>query len=215
MVLRALAVRGGRPYSRAMNLTALDIIVLLAVAGAAVLGLLRGFVTEILSMFAWVAIVAMLKLFHIPVAAALTPVVGTPSGAAVLAFAIIAGVTYIGGRLVANAIGKRTRTSILGPVDRALGFGFGALKGLILASLVFLLATLVIDTMGGGAARRPTWMTGSRTYPLLNATSASIADFVDRRRRGQPVFGAKTPATKSDTPSSETSRSGTSSEPTT
>ena len=174
-----------------MNLTALDVIVLLAVAGAAVLGLIRGFVTEVLSMFAWVAMVAMLKLFHIPVAAALTPVIGTVSGAAVLAFALITGLTYIGGRLVANAIGARTRTSILGPVDRALGFGFGALKGLILASLVFLLATLVIDTMSGGAARRPEWMTRSRTYPLLNATSASIADFVDRRRKGQPVFGPR------------------------
>ena len=27
------------------------------------------------------------------------------------------------------------------------------------------------------------------TYPLLNATSASIADVVDRRRKGLPVFG--------------------------
>jgi membrane protein required for colicin V production len=34
-------------------------------------------------------------------------------------------------------------------------------------------------------------MTQSRTYPLLNATSAGIADFVDRRRRGLPVFGAR------------------------
>jgi membrane protein required for colicin V production len=172
-----------------MNLTALDMIVLLLVAGAAVLGLVRGFVTEVLSLFAWVAIVAALKLFHVPVAAALSQVVGTVSGAAVAAFALIAGVTYVGGRLVANAIGKRTRTSILGPVDRALGFGFGALKGLILASLGFLLATLVVDTARGGRAQRPEWMVKSRAYPLLNATSASIADFVDRRRRGLPVFG--------------------------
>ena len=181
-----------------MNLTALDIVVLIAVAGSAVLGLVRGFVTEVLSMFAWVAMVAMLKLFHIPLAAKLSPMVGTVGGAAVLAFAIITGVTYIGGRLVANAIGARTRTSILGPVDRALGFGFGALKGLILASLIFLLATLVIDTMSGGPLRRPGWMTTSRTYPLLNATSAGIADFVDRRRRGKPVFGARTPPSNSD-----------------
>jgi membrane protein required for colicin V production len=186
-----------------MNLTALDIVVLIAVAGSAVLGLLRGFVTEVLSMFAWVAMVAMLKLFHIPLAAALSPMIGTVGGAAVLAFAIITGVTYIGGRLVANAIGARTRTSILGPVDRALGFGFGALKGLIVASLVFLLATLVLDTMSGGASRRPEWMTKSRAYPLLNTTSASIADFVDRRRRGQPVFGAHTPASSTSDTASE------------
>ncbi len=174
-----------------MGFTALDIVVLLAVAGAAIFGLIRGFVAEVLSLFAWVAIVAALKLFHVPLAQALTRVVGTASGAAVLAFAIIAGVCYFGGRMVAGAIGARTRTSILGPVDRALGFGFGALKGLILASLLFLLATLVVDTISGGPARRPAWMTTSRTYPLLNATSASIADFVDRRRRGEPVFGAQ------------------------
>ncbi len=174
-----------------MGLTSLDIIVLLAVVGAAVLGLLRGFVTEVLSLFAWVAVVAALKLFHITVAQALTGYVGTASGAAVLAFALIAGITWFGGRIVARAIGARTRTSVLGPVDRALGFGFGALKGLILSSLAFLLVALVTDTVGGGPSRRPAWMTASRTYPLLNATSAGIADFVDRRRRGLPVFGAR------------------------
>jgi membrane protein required for colicin V production len=177
-----------------LALTALDMLVLLAVAGAALLGAVRGFVTEVLSLFAWVAIVAALKLFHIAAAQALTGVVGTASGAAVLAFALIVGGTYVLGKLVANAIGKRTRTSILGPVDRALGFGFGALKGLILASLAFLLVALVVDTVGGGPSRRPEWMVRSRTYPLLNATSAGIADFVDRRRRGLPVFGARTPA---------------------
>lgn len=181
-----------------MALTALDMIVLLLVLGAALLGLKRGFVTEVLSLFAWVAIVAALKLFHVSLAAALTRLVGTVSGAAVLAFALIAGGVYLGGRLVANAIGKRTRTSVLGPLDRALGFGFGALKGLILASLGFLLLVLVIDTVRGGPTRRPEWMTRSRTYPLLNATSAGMADFVDRRRRGLPVFGAR-PAPPSQT----------------
>ena len=174
-----------------MGLTALDIVVLIAVIGAALLGAKRGFVTEVLSLFAWIAIVAMLKLFHVALAAKLSGTIGTPSGAAVAAFAIIAGGTYVGGKLVANAIGKRTRTSVLGPIDRALGLGFGALKGLILASLAFLLAALLVDTARGGPARRPEWMTGSRTYPLLNATSAGIADFVDRRRRGLPVFGSR------------------------
>ena len=176
-----------------MGLTALDILVLLAVLGSAALGFTRGFVTEVLSLFAWIAVVAGLKLFHIALAASLTGMVGTPSGAAVLAFALIVGVAYFGGRMVARAIGARTRESILGPVDRGLGFGFGALKGLIIASLLFLLATLVVDTARGGPSRRPEWMTASRTYPLLNATSAGIATFVDQRRRGEPVFGAPAP----------------------
>ncbi|MEO5867572.1 MAG: CvpA family protein [Sphingomonas sp.] len=172
-----------------MGLTALDILVLLAVGGAGALGFLRGFVTEVLSLFAWVAIIFMLKIFHTPLAHAFSGLVGTVTGAAVLAFAVIVSVTYFGGRMVARSIGSRTRDSILGPLDRALGFGFGALKGLILASLGFLLVVLMTDTVHGGPANRPEWLTASRTYPLLNQTSASIADFVDRRRKGLPVFG--------------------------
>ena len=172
-----------------MGLTALDMIVLIGVAVAALLGLMRGFVAEVLSLFAWVASVIALKLLHAPLTQLLSGMVGTVAGAAVLAFALLTGGTFILGRLVANALGKRTRTSVLGPVDRALGFGFGAMKGVILASLVFLLAALVVDTVGGGRTHRPAWMTASKTYPLLNATSAGIADILDRRRRGEPVFG--------------------------
>lgn len=97
-----------------MGLTALDILVLLAIGGSAVLGLMRGFVTEILSLFAWVAIVFAIKLFHTPLTHLFSGSVGTITGAAVLAFAIIAGVTYFGGRAVAGALGSRTRDFILG-----------------------------------------------------------------------------------------------------
>ena len=173
-----------------MGLTALDILVLIAVGGMAVMGLIRGFVTEVLSLIAWIFILFALRLLHTPFARFLAEPVGTGAGAAVLAFALIAGATYFGGRMVANSIGARTRTSVLGPVDRALGFGFGALKGLIFSSLAFLLIVLLTDTMGGGPTMRPEWLTRSRTYPLLDATSAGIADMVNRRRRGEPMFGA-------------------------
>jgi len=172
-----------------MTLTGLDIIVLLAIGGSAVLGFIRGFVTEVLALVAWLLIVLALKLFHTPLAAGLAGMVGTEQGGAVLAFVILVGVTYFGGRLLARAIGSRTRESFLGPIDRALGLGFGALKGLILVSIGFLLVVLLFDTVSGGPANRPQWITKSTTYPLLNATSASIADFVDRRRKGEPVFG--------------------------
>ncbi|WP_174280157.1 CvpA family protein [Sphingomonas bacterium] len=174
-----------------MGLTALDILVLLGVGGAAALGLARGFVTEVLALFAWVAAVVVLKLAHAPLTQALAGVIGTVPGAAVLAFAMLTGVTYLAGRWVARALGKRTRTSVLGPVDRALGLGFGAIKGLILASLAFMLVALVVDTARGGARRRPEWMIHSRTYPLLDATSAGIADLLDRRRHGDPLWGPR------------------------
>lgn len=186
-----------------MGLTALDIIVLIVVGGAAVLGALRGFVSEVLSLLVWVAIVFALKLFHTPLSSALAGPVGTAQGAAVLSFAIIAGVAYFGGRMLANTLGSRARESIFGSLDRTLGFGFGAFKGLILASLAFLLLVLVIDTVSGGPAKRPQWMIHSVTYPILDKTSAFVADFVDKRRKGEPVFGGNESAANESAPDAD------------
>jgi membrane protein required for colicin V production len=59
------------------------------------------------------------------------------------------------------------------------------LKGLIGASLFFLLANLATDMIYGGEAERPEWMTDSRTYPLLNATARAVVDWVETRRKGE------------------------------
>ena len=88
-----------------------------------------------------------------------------------------------------QAIGARTRTSILGPVDRVLGAGFGMLKGLIGATLFFLLANLATDLVYGPQAERPEWMTSSRTYPLLNASGRAIVDWVEARRLEPRAIG--------------------------
>ena len=167
-----------------MGLTALDMLVLLLVGGGALLGFMRGFVMEVLSLLAWVAAILALKLLHDPVTGMLEGAVGTRAGAAVLAFALVFGLTFIAVKLVARRIGGATKKSAVGPIDRLLGGGFGALKGLIGATLLYLAASLVYDTIYGRSAERPAWMAESRTYPLLHATGGAIVDFVERRRRG-------------------------------
>src|SRR3546814_2962694 len=82
-------------------------------------------------------------MLHAPVTEWLAKPVETQSGAAVLAFALVFGITFLAGKFLARALGDRTRKSILGPVDRVLGLGFGALKGLIGATLLFMLASLL------------------------------------------------------------------------
>jgi membrane protein required for colicin V production len=170
-----------------MGLTALDIIVFLLVAGGAVFGFLRGFVGEALSLFAWVAAVIALYFLHEPVAARLLEPVGTAAGASVLAFVIVFGLVFLLGKLLSRRIGRRVRSSVVGPIDRLLGGGFGALKGLIGATLLFLAASLGYDTIWGRAAERPEWMTSSRTFPLLDASGKALADYVNGRRGAEPA----------------------------
>jgi membrane protein required for colicin V production len=70
----------------------------------------------------------------------------------------------------------------LGPIDRVLGFGFGFMKGLIAATLIFLLLVMGYETVFGAKEKRPLWMTESRTYPLLNASGEAMSGFVAARR---------------------------------
>lgn len=172
-------------------MTALDILVLLLIGGGALFGFLRGFVMETLSLIAWVLAIFAIRMLHEPATQWLADPVGTQSGAAVLAFALVFGVTFAAGKFLARSLGARTRKSVLGPVDRILGMGFGALKGLIGATLLFMLASLVYDTIYGGAAERPEWMTASRSYPLLNASGRAMSEFV-AERRGRAASEAQT-----------------------
>jgi membrane protein required for colicin V production len=162
-----------------MGFTALDIIVILLVGGGLVFGWLRGFVAEVLSLFAWFLAILALRVLHPPLSAALEGPIGTASGAAVLAFVIIFGFVFIGGKLVSRRVGGRVRNSIVGPLDRVLGAGFGALKGLIGATILFMVLNIVYSfsfLSGGGG--RPEWMTNAASYGLLKATSGTVSGYI-------------------------------------
>ena len=162
-------------------MTALDIIVLFLLGSGAIFGFMRGFVQEALSLIAWLMIIVAIRLFHGPATAALSEAVGTESGAAVLAFLAIVIVIFALGKWISRSIGKKSRKSVLGPIDRVLGFGFGMLKGLIFSTLIFLLLVMGYETLFGEKEPRPEWMTKSRTYPLLNASGDAMSAFVRER----------------------------------
>ena len=165
-------------------MTALDVFVFLLLIGGAAIGFVRGLVHEVISLFAWLVAIAMLKLFHTQLWTGLINSFHSSSAAAaVLAFAILFIPSFLIVKLLARSLGKKTRRhSMLGPFDRVLGGGFGALKGLLGATLFFLLANLATDMVYGPQADRPEWMTKSRTYPLLSASGRAIVDWVEARR---------------------------------
>lgn len=170
-------------------MTGLDIVVLLLIGGLGIAGFRRGFAAEAISVAAWVAGFFAVRLFHAPVSTFLGERVGTESGAAVLAAALLFGVTFGAGKLIASQVGTASRNSAFSSFDRVLGLGFGACKGLLAASLAFLIVSLGFDTMFGGRSERPEWMTESRTYPLLDATARALVDFAGERQRGGVADG--------------------------
>ena len=163
-------------------MTALDIIFLLPVGLGLVFGVVRGFVKEVLSLAIWLGAIVALRFLHAPLSHALLDVVGTVSGAYVLAFAVIALVFFVGGKLIVGQLSGRVKKSAIGPLDRLLGGGFGALKGLLGVALFYMTFSLVYDTIWGRTAARPEWVAQAQSYSIVHSVSNAIVDLVEARR---------------------------------
>lgn len=164
------------------GLTSFDYVILAMIGVMAVSGFARGFVREVLNLASWIAAIFAVRLFH----EQLTPVAAEWAGGqargATLAFVLLFAGTLIVGKLLATFIGGATRNSLIGPVDRLLGFGLGALKGLIAASAIFLVLDFTTNLFDDDKAR-PAWLAQSRATPVLDTTSRALVTWVERTRR--------------------------------
>jgi len=142
------------------TLGTVDLILLGVLAVSAVVGVWRGLVFELMSLFGWVVAYVAAQAFS-PQVGAYIPV-GTPGSAMHQAAAFLA--TFVGALLIWALLARLVRMAIqatpLTLPDRLLGGGFGLLRGLVLLLAV---ATLVAFTP---AARSPGW-TESRGAGLL------------------------------------------------
>lgn len=163
-------------------MTGFDIAVLVIVGLGAVTGFMRGFVHECLALAAWILSLVAIHMLLSPTTTLLLPYVHSTTGAPVLAFAILLIVPYAAIKLMANWLGSATRNSVIGPIDRLLGFGFGAVKGTVIVVLAFSVVALGYD-VAWGKAGRPVWVTESRTYPFINACSDKLLAVISERRR--------------------------------
>lgn len=162
-------------------MTGFDYIVFVVVAVAAVAGFFRGFVEEVLALAAWCLAMLAVHYFHALLTAVLTPYVHSETGAGIIAFALLLAIPYFGTKWLAGSIGRASRNSGMGPIDRVLGFGFGAIKGFVLMVLAFSLLVFAYDVVWGPKGR-PDWITKGRTYPFLNAASEELMTLVAERR---------------------------------
>lgn len=163
-------------------MTGFDIVVLIAVGAAAATGFVRGFVQEVLALAAWVIAIGVIHTFHTPLTEQLIPFTGDHLGSAsVLAFALLLLVPYAVIKIIAKRMGELSRGSVIGPIDRLIGFGFGTVKGLLLMVMAFSVLVLGYDTVWG-VGGRPNWITQARAYPFIDSASQSLVKMIGDRR---------------------------------
>ena len=162
-------------------MTGFDFLVLLIVGVAAIGGFMRGFVQEVLSVAAWILVAFAIRYLHSPLTDQLIDYIGGGVATSVLAFALLLLIPYAAMKVIANNVGEASRNSILGPIDRVLGCGFGALKGMLIVVIAFSLLVLGYDSVWG-IQGRPSWINQARSYELVDAGSRSLVEMLAERR---------------------------------
>lgn len=162
-----------------MNL--FDIIVVIIVGVAAIGGFMRGLVQEVLSLAAWALAAVAIYSLHQPLTEQLSNYLESDPATDILAFALLLLIPYAAMKVIANNVGKASRNSILGPIDRVLGFGFGLLKGALITVFAFSVLVLGYDTVWGYKGR-PEWIVAARSYPFIDAASRDLVAIIAERR---------------------------------
>ncbi|MEE4200595.1 CvpA family protein [Erythrobacter sp.] len=162
-------------------MTGFDFIVLLIVAVAAIGGFMRGLVQEVLSLTSWIFAAFAVYYLHDDLTEFLLEFDTIEPGAAILAFALLLLIPYASMKLIANNVSGASRNSILGPIDRVLGFGFGAIKGALIVVFAFSVLVLGFDNIWGFKGR-PDWISQARTYPAADAFSRELVQMIAEQR---------------------------------
>ena len=153
-------------------MNAVDIAVVVVLLASGVFALMRGFVYEVLAMAGWIA-AGLAALWGIPLARPfIHPYIASPTLADIAGGVAIFLVALLVSSFITHAISRRVQKSAISSVDRSLGFAFGLLRGLVLASLCFMVVTKLM------APDEPPMLTSAKTRPLLAAGARVIQSLV-------------------------------------
>ena len=120
----------------------LDLVIFGIIALSAVISLIRGFVKETVSLVTWIIAGVLAFRYFSPLADLLQSFVEAPTIRAVAAFAVLFVSTLVVGAIVNYILGQLVSKTGLGGTDRALGVVFGGARGVLIVTMVVLLASL-------------------------------------------------------------------------
>ncbi|PKU22527.1 CvpA family protein [Telmatospirillum siberiense] len=153
-------------------MNAVDIAVVVVLLASGVFALMRGFVYEVLAMTGWIA-AGLAALWGLPIVRPLVhPYIASQTLADIAGGVAIFLVALLISSFITHAISRRVQKSAISSVDRSLGFAFGLLRGLVLASLCFMVVTKLM------APEEPQLLTNAKTRPLLKAGANMIQSLV-------------------------------------
>ncbi|MBV9289361.1 MAG: CvpA family protein [Hyphomicrobiales bacterium] len=147
----------------------LDLAVLGIVLLSAFLSMMRGFSREVLAIASWAAAAAAAYYFYPRVVPYLSPYIHKE----LIAQAVAAALVFFATLIVVSVFTVRLSDAILdskiGALDRTLGFGFGVVRGFLLAVVGFAIFNWLVSEK-----QQPEWVKSAKTRPVLTDTADKI-----------------------------------------
>lgn len=152
-----------------------DYSILGILALSVLVGVLRGFVREVLGLATWGGAIVITYLFGGYVAHQLVPVISAPEVRLIAGQALLFIGSLFIGALITHLIGALVRESPVAPVDRTLGGLFGLGRGLLAVVLVVMLADASLKT------REQRWWNESVLIPPLLPLASTVRSWIPQR----------------------------------
>lgn len=147
-----------------------DLIVAAALLVSGILAMLRGFVKEVLTVAGWIGAIFITAYGYKPLA----PLLADIFAELWIAELAMAGILFLFSLVILTILSHmasgRIQGSMLGQLDRALGFVFGLVRGLAFICLLYLVGTLFWDEND-----LPAGIGNARTLPLVQVGADVIA----------------------------------------
>jgi membrane protein required for colicin V production len=124
-------------------LTGADVLILVVLLGSTLIGLLRGFVREAVSLAFWIVAVWAAWKFGPIVEPHLGGLLADPKIAPWVGRFVILLLVLLIGWVIGMLLSYFTRSMGLGPLDRAIGLLFGIVRGMVLVGLMIIGAELL------------------------------------------------------------------------
>ena len=151
-----------------MELTAFDWVMLALILVSVIISVWRGLVREVVSLMSWISAIWVAIHYTVPFADTILPsAISTPSIRYATAFVTLFLATVIVLELIGVLLAKLMRAAGLAFVDRLLGAVFGALRGVLLAWILVLVAGLTT------LPKQPWWQESAFAAPLSTSVLAA------------------------------------------
>ncbi len=150
-----------------------DIAIALVLIASGALAYFRGLVKEVLTVAGWIG-AALATWYGFPM---LRPAVGSfitsKTMVDIVSASVIFVVVLVALTILSHILSARIKGSTLGHLNRALGFVFGVLRGIVLVALIYIGATVFWDEDDF-----PDQIAEAKSLPLVKQTSEFLAAFL-------------------------------------